>query len=297
MASVALIANPAAGGGRGHRRAAEAERALSALGAVRRFDTRVPGDERRCATDALESGAAFVAILGGDGTWGNAAGTIAGGALGAARGNAGPTIVLLAAGTGNDFPKSFGAPAADFDAMVRLAAAGRTRAVDVGVIDGRPFLNCAGVGFDAVVCERMLAHRQVPGRAVYIVTAVQELLGFPGITVGIDGGARRNQLMVTFSNGSWFGGSFRIAPDASVTDGRLDVVAIDSATPLRRAVLFGRAFAGRHIGAPEVRHWQATSVTLAFDQPPVYEADGEFERARAAEVQVSILPGALQVVG
>lgn len=251
----------------------------------------------------MASGADVVAVLGGDGTWGNAAGAIvrAAGAKEAGASDAGssrpPTVMLLAAGTGNDFAKSLDAPAADFDAMVRRAAAGRVRAVDVGVMDDRPFLNCAGIGFDAVVCERMLARRQVPGRAVYIVTAVQELLSFPGIVVSLDGGPRQNQLMVTFSNGRWFGGSFRIAPTASIGDGLLDVVAIDSATALRRAVLFGKAFAGRHIAAPEVRHWQASTVTLTFDQPPFYEADGELERARGTEVVVSVLPGALRVVG
>lgn len=289
--AVGLIVNPAAGGGRGRRLGASAAQAVSALGTVRRWDTTAPGDERRCAAEALAAGVHWLAIVGGDGTWGNAAGVVA-----MAPPSQRPTLLLLAGGTGNDFPKTLGAPADDPLALVALAQRGAVRTVDMGSVDDRPFLNCAGFGFDARVCEAMQAHRRMTGRAVYILTAVQQLLTYSGLPVAVDGRARGQQLMLVFSNGVWFGGSFRIAPAARLDDGALTVTSIADASPLRRAALFGQAFGGTHIAAPEVRTWDATTTHLAFDSPPIFEADGEFAQAAHREVTVRCLPGALTVV-
>lgn len=289
MPTVALIANPASGGGRGHRRLAQAERALAALGSVQVIPTRTAGDEARCAAEALDAAPRWIAVLGGDGTWGNVAGGLAGRA-------GAPPVLLLAAGTGNDFAKSLGAPAHDFAAMATLAESAGPRRVDVGRIDDRPFLNCAGFGFDARVCEAMQAHRRLTGRAVYVLTALQQLFAYRGLSVGIDGGPPRRRLMLAFCNGRWFGGTFHIAPSAAVDDGRLDVVGIDDATPLRRATLFARAFRGTHVAQPEVTVRSAAEVRLTFDAPPIFEADGEFCRAAGPEVTVGLVPGGLSVV-
>lgn len=294
--SVALIVNPAAGGGRARRRAEAAERALSTLGTVQRWDTRGGGDERRCALEAADSGPRWIAIVGGDGTWGNAAGAIATAAGGRHPSNTGPSLLLLAGGTGNDFAKTLRTPAHDPAAMVALAAQGHERPIDVGCIGARPFLNCAGFGFDARVCEAMQAHRRLTGRAVYIVTAVSELFRYPGLRVGIDGGPQEDRLMLTCSNGQWFGGAFPIAPTAAPDDGVLDLTSIGAARPARRVALFARAFRGRHVTEPEVRMQRAASAVLRFDVPPFFEADGEPAQASSAEVVVSTLPNALRVV-
>jgi diacylglycerol kinase (ATP) len=103
-------------------------------------------------------------------------------------------------------------------------------------------------------------------------------------------------LMLVIANGKNFGGSFRIAPDASVTDGRLDAVAIRVASPLRRMRLFGAATRGTHMAFPEVRAEQSDRFTLSFAAPPAYETDGEYNRAASATLEVRCVPRALRVV-
>jgi diacylglycerol kinase (ATP) len=288
---VGLIVNPAAGNGRGFRLGEATARAVSALGDVHRWDTRELGDERRCAAEALMAGVEWLAIVGGDGTWGNAAGVVA-----QAPASERPTLLLVAGGTGNDFPKSLGSPAHDPAALVKLAQAGHVRRVDMGAVGDRPFLNAAGFGFDARVCEVMLTHKRRTGRAVYVLTAVQQLLAYPGLAVSVNHGSRGQQLMLVFSNGTWFGGSFRIAPSARLDDGALTVTGIADATPWRRAALFGKAFRGTHVQAPEVRSWDAAETHLHFDSPPIFEADGEFARAATPDVVVRCLPAVLKIV-
>ncbi len=287
--TIALVANPAAGRGRAGQAMARAEAALSGAGSVRVFATRGPGDERARALEAADSGASVIALLGGDGTWGNAAGALA------ARGIRTP-VALLAAGTGNDFAKSLALPAADYRATARLVAAGATRRVDMGAVDDRPFLNGAGFGFDAVVCEALARPTRLRGPLVYVATALRELLTYRGLDVAINGAARGRRLMLVFSNGRWFGGTFRIAPDADVADGRLDISTYGDVRGLARVPLFARAIRGTHLRHPAVATWRATETRLVFDEPPVFEADGEFARARGCEVVVRTWPGALTVV-
>ena len=268
---------------------AAAERALAAAGTVRVYPTRGPGDERARALEAADAGASSIALLGGDGTWGNAAGALA------ARGITTP-VALLAGGTGNDFAKSLGTPAADYPAMARLIASGQTRRIDLGAVDDRPFLNCAGFGFDAVVCEALARPTRLQGAAVYVATALRHLLTYRGLDVAVDGGPRLRRLMLVCANGRWFGGTFHIAPDAAFDDGALDLSAIGDVQGLARVPLFAKAMRGAHRDHAAVTGWRAPETRLVFDQPPVFEADGELAYASEREVIVRTWPAALTIV-
>ena len=241
-------------------------------------------------------------------------------------------LAILGAGTGNDFAKSLGAPTRDFRAMAALIAAGSFRVVDAGRIDSSVFLNSGGFGFDAEV----VAKTQQPGRwrskSVYTATALRELFRYPGFNARIshavassapgtpqktfrssaargDASPQRESLSVTgthttdghwltmvFANGAWFGGSYRIAPDASISDGVLDAVLISDASTWRRAVLFGRALGAWHVREREVAVQRNTRWIIDFPSAPVYQADGELRQAAGRSVVVEILPAALRLV-
>jgi diacylglycerol kinase (ATP) len=255
--------------------------------------TSAKGDERTVALRAIEEGVSTIVAVGGDGTWGNVANAIIGS-------GADVRLALLAAGTGNDFAKTLGAPANDFPATARLVVDGAEKRVDVGQIEGRYFLNVTGFGFDIAVLEDVENIHWLKGDAVYLYSALRQLFGYDGIDIDIASAAQSRgttkHLMLIIANGKNFGGSFRIAPGASVTDGRLDAIAIAMGSPLRRARLFGAATKGTHVLLGEVRTEQAPSFTLTFPAPPAYETDGEYNRAASARLEVCCVPGALRVV-
>jgi len=231
-----------------------------------------------------------IVAVGGDGTWSKVAD-----ALVAARADAAWAIV--AAGTGNDFAKTLGVPARDVAATARLAAErGAERRIDVLRIDReRHVLNVAGIGFDAAVAERV-ERALLPRAAAYVAGSLAELFRFRGFVVGEEGVAGRHLLMLALANGRHFGGTFEIAPGARLDDGMMDVVSIGDASPAGRLRLFAAAFAGRHVGMPGVEVRRVAALTLRFAAPPLLEVDGDLHRARAPEVEVSCLPGALRVV-
>jgi len=290
---VRVIVNPAAGRGRGARMMPRIRAAFAALGVTAVEVTGEAGDEGTLARRALDQGCTTLVAAGGDGTWSNVAGAI----LAA---GADCRLALLAAGTGNDFAKTVGAPAGDVAATARLAVEGPDTRVDVGRIEDRHFLNIAGFGFDIAVLEDCARITWLRGEALYRVSALRQLFGYRGIEIEI--GSPRAQrgparhLMLIVANAKHFGGSFHIAPRADLTDGRLDAVSILDGPPLARLGLFVAATHGTHMSNPRVVTEQAERFTLRFPASPAYEIDGEYRRAASAELEITCVPRALRVV-
>jgi diacylglycerol kinase (ATP) len=284
---VAVVLNPAAGGGRA-RRLLSRSRAAFAGTPVRL--TEGPDDERRLVRDALAGGASTIVAIGGDGTWSKVADAIA-------ESGADIRLAVVAAGTGNDFARTLGAPAHDIEAIARLVADPRAeRRIDLLRIDGRRHvLNVAGVGFDAAVAQRVERAR-LPRAAAYVAGSLAELFRYPGFEVAEEGVAGRRLLMLALANGRHFGGTFVIAPGAELDDGLIDVVAIADASPVERLRLFAAAFSGRHVSMPGVEVRRAAALTLRFAAAPLLEVDGDLHRAASPEVEVVCLRGALRVV-
>ena len=290
--SACLIANPAAGRGRGARRLPAVKEALAAVGITDIRLTRGPGDERALAARAASEGIEMIIALGGDGTWGNAM-------RGILESGRDARLVPIAAGTGNDFPHALGLPAHDPVAMARIAASGNSVRVDVGWANDIPFLNVAGFGLETEVVRKVQDIPGLRGPLVYIAAALPVLRTYRGLRASIQVAGEPPTSMQQYaalivSNGPRFGGGFRVAPGATVTDGKVDVIAVRDAAPFRRLQLFIRARLGTHLGQPEVERSPVSDVTLRFDQPVLLDADGELHEM-PSQVLIRVQPGAIRV--
>ncbi len=295
--AIALLVNPAAGQGRARARGAQVHRALQRLGPVELHETRAPGDEIMLAMKAARDGARLLAIVGGDGSVSQAV-------RGLLRVQATIPVAVFAAGSGNDLVKSLPAPSHDVAAMVRCIAAGHTMSVDAGLIDDIPFVNAAGFGFDVEVLRRtaLLPSPKRSGHGAYLATAVRSLFSFPCFTATVGDTRGKTigegaQLMLIFANGRCFGGAFRIAPDALLDDGALDAVLVGNLPSIReRLAVLGRALRGRHVTSAGVRMARGSAYRVAFDLPPMFEADGELHQARERVVHIGVLPNAARFI-
>ncbi|MCH1571792.1 MAG: diacylglycerol kinase family lipid kinase [Longimicrobiales bacterium] len=266
-----------------------------------------PGEERDLAERAVQEGYDVVIAVGGDGTWSNVADRLV------ASGRDDVVLGILPSGTGNDFGRNFGYDPRNPSEAVRVLAEGRTRAIDVGRVntlsasehhpdrwEPRHFLNLIGFGFDIAVIDAAKGARFLRGELLYKITALQQLFRFPGLHVRVDpesGDARElHHLMLTVSNGRYFGGGFPIAPDATVDDGQLHACMIGDAPGLTRMKLFNLAERGRHVTSDRVEIVDDTGFRLAFHEPPRFEMDGDVRKARTDVVEVQSLPGALRVL-
>lgn len=312
-APVFVVINPAAGRGRGARRIPGFLQLLrDELPAFDHALTTRPGEERALTEKALSAGAETIVVIGGDGTWSSVADTLL------SSGKQGVRLALLAGGTGNDFGKTFGITFEKSREIVRAIRDGNTTRIDVGRVreveqesaaarstkaggsrDGRHFLNVVGIGFDIAVIQDAATFRWLKGDALYKFCAIRQLFRFPGTRLSISGdfgpAIDGDFLMVVVANARYFGGSFLIAPDADLTDGRLDLVAIKNASPARRASLFGHVAKGTHASDPEVTIAPSASFRLDFEGAASYEIDGEVLTTDRPLVVESV-PNALELV-
>lgn len=286
-----VIVNPAAGAGRAERMLPELHAVFDLLDA-RFMSSREPGDEERLARAAAAEGAETIVAVGGDGTWSN----VAQGVLLSGRS---PRLALVAAGTGNDYAKTIGAPANNIAETARLITAESERLSDVGVAGDRAFLNCCGFGFDAAVLQRVPRIQFLRGAARYMAAALAELVSYRGEPISIEPwphNVDRDVLLLVISNGRWYGGMFEIAPQARADDGVLEAIRIADVRGLRRVALLLRATRGWHIGASGVQTHSAPAFTLRFSELPIVNTDGELWRASWKNVGVRVLAKALRIV-
>src|SRR4051812_32498026 len=160
--AVALIVNPVAGGGRAAKRLPAVEDALRGLGsAFHREETSSLVHAEQLARDATAAGeTAFT--LGGDGLVGAVAGALA---------ESGTPLGVLPGGRGNDFARVLGVPK-DAAAAVKAVAGAPARTLDLGDIEGRPFIGIASCGFDSDANRIANEAKHVKGNLVYLYGAL-----------------------------------------------------------------------------------------------------------------------------
>ena len=284
-----VLVNPAAGRGRRKARLKDYLKRLEKhIGPFDPVYTSHAGDETRILDTALSRGVEKIISLGGDGTWSETANRV----LANGRGRD-VSVGFLPVGTGNDFGKSIGIRHENIDAVMRAIADDTTRTVDAGKVNDRYFLNVVGMGFDIAVIDDAAKTPFLRGDALYKFCALKQLFRFPGVRLGIAEGSNSPDtwlevLMLTISNANYFGGSFHIAPRASLVDGKVDLVAIHDAAPLTRARLFDIVGKGKHEGHDKVTFRTAVSFSIHFQGTLRYEADGEVYSSTSPLVVMSV---------
>ena len=284
--------NPAAGRGGIRAKIPSLVEAFRARGITQLYETSAPGDEEAVTQRAIRDGATTIVAVGGDGTCSCIANAIL-------RSGVSCRLAVVPAGTGNDFAKTLGVAKVKPEMIAELVLRGGETRIDVGLADGRYFLNSCGFGFDASVLDASNRVRVLRGDAVYIYSALTQLFSYRGIDVstnGAPGVKRGNMLMVTVSNGQFLGGAFKIAPRASVLDGRLDACFFSDAGVVDRVRLFAGAMRGTHLEMPAVSSVSVPQLTLTFRGKPSMEMDGELRIAGSKSVELKCVPRALSVI-
>jgi diacylglycerol kinase (ATP) len=287
-----IILNPASKRGASLRRWLEAEVKKNKSGEL--VFTTQPRHAEQIALEAAQAGRDVVAV-GGDGT-------VAEVAQGVISSGSHVRFGIVPCGNGNDYAwRTLGLPR-DHRQALQIALHGMAQPMDVGLVNGRSFLNALGVGIDANIAataERMKRTTFLRGHTLYYAASLTELLFHYNrcleLHVTIDGAYhdRRLYAMAAVNLGPTAGGGFKINPGADPRDGLLDLCLIWKPAQLRAVRLLPLVEKGKHTDQPEVRRLRVNSVTLQAAQPNYAHLDGEV--MRADRFDVSILPGALLV--
>jgi diacylglycerol kinase (ATP) len=186
-------------------------------------------------------------------------------------------------------------------AVGRAVAQGRFAPHDsAGALSPTYFCCVAGVGLDAEVSRRANhLPRWLRGHGGYALTLAPTILGFAPLPmkIFIDGESsgqsdpwilRSDQptTLAAFANTPTYGGGMKIAPQAKMDDGLLDVCVVGGVDRLRLLRLFPTVYSGRHLQIREVGYFQAGRVRVETEHPLDVYADGEYVCRTPVEVGI-----------
>ena len=159
---------------------------------------------------------------------------------------------ILALGTANDFARSTGVPLHDLTAALRLAATTAPRWIDVGLLNGKPFINLVSGGFGSrVTVETDPELKRRLGRLAYVLTGIsrfEELSASRG-SFRAEGFSWKGPFVaIAIGNGRQVGGGLPLCPDALIDDGLLDLMILPELDRTARLDNFLPFAAGRCCG-------------------------------------------------
>jgi YegS/Rv2252/BmrU family lipid kinase len=286
-----IIRNPVAGRGRARRLWPGIAKRFSDSGF--HFEEVLTGKPGEATSIAENASHETVIACGGDGTVHE---VVNGLMLNGAR----ATLGVIPVGSGDDYAKALGL----VDPVEKLLE-GKTRTVDVGRIaaDGsvRYFANGMDIGFGAHGARNAASVPAfVTGFGMYLSALVMTLVRYPRLRVKarIDDGEafELTTVMAAVMNGTTFGGSFHVCPEARIDDGLLDLLLVDALGRLEILGLVPKIMRGAHGGDPRLRLSKIKKIQLEAETPLLVEADGEIAFAAARRLEVGLLPGALRVL-
>lgn len=229
--------------------------------------TEYAGHAVSLAREGVEAGLYMVVVCGGDGSVNEVAGQLIGT----------PTILgVLPCGSGNGFAMHLGI-GRDVKKAVRFLNQGRPILVDSCLMNGRPFVNLAGIGFDGAVAKRLHESR-TRGFKAYFRYTFEEVASFrlPNLRIQLDGhDIQRKCLLLEVANAPIYGYGFSIVPHARINDGQLEVLLVKEA-PVWRYILESWRFVTRTFHkSPLVECFTCKEVRIIPEHPTAAHLDGE----------------------
>ena len=284
---VAVVFNPATGGGETAGRKRDTQEALEGAGVeVLWLETTREDPGQGLTAKAVAEGVDLVMAQGGDGT-----------VMACVTGLAGTDVPLavLPGGTGNLLATNFDIPS-ELDEAVQVALEGDRVRLDVAAMDDDRFVVMGGIGFDAAMLRdadpRLKEHL---GAVAYVVSGFKHLRRrATRFRLRLDDRppVERTGQGVLIGNLGRLQGGLPVMPDARPDDGLLDVAVLQTRTVLDWLALAARVVARRRRKDPQLELFQARRVEIDCDRPQPVERDGDPAGTRDHLV-VEVVPKAL----
>jgi YegS/Rv2252/BmrU family lipid kinase len=295
-----VILNPYSNRWKAKARWPEAEAALKAAGLD--FELALserPGHIIELAEQAVRQGFSPIIAAGGDGTIGEVVNGLAH-AANFEKDMLGP-LGILPLGSANDLVANLGL-STDLTEAARVIAAGKTRLMDLGFVNGLYFANNSAIGLEPYITLVQQRITWIKGMIRYLVAAVRGIMDNPQWTAKIewDDGVYEGQvLLVTIGNGPRTGGVFYMAPHADPFDGKLTFVYGYRKTRgqiFKLLPLTMKPGKGSYVEKEGMWERQATWVKIHIEGPAPAHADGEIFSTGIQDLEYRIIPGRLHIL-
>lgn len=294
-----VILNPYSNRWNSEKRWAEAEAALKTAGMdFELVVSRSKGQIVELAEQAVRENCSPIIIAGGDGSIGDAANGLARAAK-STQERLGP-LGIMPTGSANDIAFALGLPS-DLNEAAKVIAAGKTRAMDLGKLNDRYFVNNSAAGLEPYVTIKHEKISWIKGMARYLVAAVQAIMDKPEWhgNVKWDGGEYSGAFsLISIGNGRRTGGFF-MTPHADPFDGKLTLAFGYRGTRLGLFQALPRAFnedKGSYVEMEGMNEVQATHISIHLDKPSPAHTDGELLPKWIQDFEYEVFPQRLSVL-
>lgn len=210
-------------------------------------------------------------------------------------------ISILPSGTVNDFASYLRIPKniTDYFEMIRD---NKIIDIDVGKLNNEYFANVAAGGILANIgFQADVEYKAIFGRLAYYFEGVKEITQdgfnpkpFRVRIISDEYSSEEEVLLFIISNSSSIGGFKKLAPEADVLDGLLDVIIIRKSAITDLANIFFNVLTGEHIKHPNVKYFKTKSITIDSDSDVDIDMDGEYGGKLPATFQA--IPRALKIL-
>lgn len=201
------------------------------------------------------------------------------------------TFGYIPTGSGNDFCRSMKLPQDPMEALELVLSDKRPHPMDVphiscGSSSSRFAISC-GIGFDAAVCHEVsvtpmkkILNKIGLGKLVYLFVALKQLLFLKPspMTLVMDDDQTEEFSKVYFTavmNQKYEGGGFKFCPDASPSDGYLDVIVVDSLSKPKVLCCLPTAFFGKHTHFKGIHIFRCKKIDIHSEARLAVHKDGE----------------------
>ena len=172
--------------------------------------------------------------------------------------------------------------------------------MDIGLANGKYFLNIASVSFDAeVVRNTDKIKTKIKGKTAYILSVLITLMQYriKKTYLEIDNKTiNRKMLLLAVGNGQYYGGGMRILPQAKIDDGYLHLCLVKDISNLKSLFLFPSIFKGNHIKHTKyVEVYKAKEINVRSPGKFYLNVDGDLILTEN-EVEFRISDKKLQVI-
>jgi diacylglycerol kinase (ATP) len=206
---------------------------------------------------------------------------------------------IMPTGSANDLIYALGLPT-DLREAAKVIAAGKTRAMDLGKLNGRYFVNNSAGGLEPYITIKQERIQWVKGIVRYLLAAIQGIMDKPewhGKIKWDDGEYSGPISLITVGNGQRSGGFF-MAPHANLFDGKLTLVYGYRATRLSMFQALPHTFnpdKGSYVELKGIHELHTTRASIHLDQPSPAHTDGELLPNSIQDFDYEILPGCLSI--
>jgi len=230
----------------------------------------------------------FAAIaVGGDGTVNEVGRGVAGSAT---------ALGVIPCGSGNGLARHLMIPM-DISRAIDIINLHAIHDLDYGLINNHPFFCTCGMGFDAVVSMKF-AESGKRGPVTYIENVLREGIKYKPETyiVSCDGRTETHQaFLISCANASQYGNNAYIAPQASMSDGLLDVIVMEPFDVLDAPQISIDMFNKTLNKNPKINTFKTKSLHIHRERPGVIHYDGDPILAEA-DIDVSLVHHGIKVI-